>query len=75
RETLATGALPAGTHSISDASRLILNDRIDAFVAAFFLLSVIVILVASGHEWFAVLSGRKSPKSTEVPFETASRAA
>ncbi|HEV7595293.1 MAG TPA: carbon starvation CstA family protein [Gemmatimonadaceae bacterium] len=75
RETLAHGGLPAGAQSISDASRLILNDRIDAFVAAFFLLSVIVILLASAHEWLAVLSGRKSPKSTEIPFETAPRAA
>jgi hypothetical protein len=48
---------------------LILNDRIDAVVAAFFLSSVIVILVASAHEWFTVLTGRKKPVSTEVPFE------
>jgi carbon starvation protein len=70
RETLARGSLPAGTQSISDASRLILNDRIDAFVAAFFLLSVIVILVASAHEWFTIFSGRKLARSTEIPFET-----
>src|SRR3982074_2266233 len=31
-DKLATGALPAGAQSISDASRLILNDRIDAAV-------------------------------------------
>jgi hypothetical protein len=49
---------------------LIVNDRIDAAVAAFFLLSVIVILVASAHEWFTVLSGRKVARSTEIPFET-----
>jgi carbon starvation protein len=75
RETLANGALPVGVQSIGDASRLILNDRIDAAVAAFFLLSVIVILVASAHEWFTVLSGRKVAKSTEIPFEAANRAA
>jgi carbon starvation protein len=75
RETLASGALPAGTQSIGDASRLILNDRIDAAVAAFFLLSVIVILVASAHEWFSVLSGRKVARSTEIPFEATNRAA
>jgi carbon starvation protein len=68
RETLASGALPASTQSIGDASRLILNDRIDAAVAAFFLLSVIVILVASAHEWFVVLTGRKVARSTEVEF-------
>jgi carbon starvation protein len=70
RETLARGTLPAGVQSIGDAGRLILNDRIDAAVAAFFLLSVIVILVASAHEWFTILSGRKLARSTEVPFET-----
>jgi carbon starvation protein len=74
-DKLATGALPAGIHSISDAHRLILNDRIDAAVAAFFLMSVIVILLASLHEWFSVLSGRKVVRSSEVPFEAATRAA
>jgi carbon starvation protein len=67
-DKLATGALPAGAHSMSEANRLILNDRIDAAVAAFFLISVIVILVASLHEWFTVLSGRKIAHSTEVEF-------
>jgi carbon starvation protein len=74
-ETLATGTLPAGVASASQASRLILNDRIDAAVAAFFLISVIVILVASMHEWFTILSGRKIARSTEIPFEEATRAA
>jgi len=36
---------------------------------------VIVILVASLHEWFSVLSGRKAVRSSEVPFEAATRAA
>jgi carbon starvation protein len=74
-ERLASGELPAGVKSISEAHRLILNDRIDAAVAAFFLLSVIVILVASLHEWFTVLSGRKKPVSTEVSYVPAPRAA
>jgi carbon starvation protein len=74
-DKLATGALPAGAHSISEANRLILNDRIDAAVAAFFLISVVVILVASLHEWFTVISGRKTPVSTEVAYEPTPRAA
>jgi carbon starvation protein len=74
-DTLATGALPAGARSLGEANRLILNDRIDAVVAAFFLISVIVILVASLHEWFTVLSGRKKPVSTEVRYEPTPRAA
>jgi carbon starvation protein len=61
--------------STSQASRLILNDRIDAAVAAFFLISVVVILVASLHEWFTIITGRKIARSTEIPFEEATRAA
>jgi hypothetical protein len=51
------------------------NDWIDAAVAGFFLLSVVAIVIASIHEWFVVLTGRKAAKSTEIPFEPASRAA
>jgi carbon starvation protein len=74
-ERIATGALPAGVKTVDDARRLILNDKIDALVAAFFLISVIVILVASAHEWFRVLSGRKAATTTEVPFEPTTKAA
>jgi carbon starvation protein len=74
-DTLARGELPAGVQSITDASRMILNDRIDAGVAAFFLISVIVILVASAYEWFGVLTGRKAATTSEIPFERATRAA
>jgi carbon starvation protein len=72
---VARGALPAGVQSLADARRIIINDYIDAAVAVFFLGSVILILIASAHEWFEVLSGRKAPKSTEIPFTATSRAA
>jgi carbon starvation protein len=72
---ISTGALPSGVQTLAEAKRLVLNDHIDAAVAAFFLLSVVVILVASAHEWFSVLSGRKSAVTSEIPFEAAHRAA
>ncbi len=72
---LASGALPAGVQTIGAARRLIVNDYIDAGVAAFFLLSVVVILIASAHEWFVCITGRKQPRTTEVPFEATTRAA
>jgi carbon starvation protein len=75
RDLLASGTLPAGVQTVADARRLILNDHIDAAVAAFFLISVVVILVASAYEWFTVLSGRKAAETSEVPFEPANRAA
>ncbi|HMF99674.1 MAG TPA: carbon starvation CstA family protein [Gemmatimonadaceae bacterium] len=74
-DQIATGAMPNGVQTLTDAKRLILNDHIDAAVAAFFLLSVIVILVASAYEWFTVLSGRKAAVTSEIPFEPANRAA
>jgi carbon starvation protein len=74
-DKLATGALPNGVQTLAEAKRLILNDHIDAAVAAFFLISVVVILLASAYEWFTVLSGRKVAETSEVPFEAANRAA
>jgi carbon starvation protein len=74
-DRLATGGLPGGVQTLAEAKRLILNDHIDAAVAGFFLLSVVVILVASAHEWFTVLSGRKPAVTSEIPFEPANRAA
>jgi carbon starvation protein len=75
RDTLATGFLPAGAQSAGDAARMIRNDRIDAAVAAFFLLSVLVVLITSAHEWIAVLSGRKRPVSSEVAYVASRRVA
>lgn len=69
--TLAGGGLPPGVQSVTAARRLIVNDYIDAAVAAFFLVSVVVIVAASAHEWFTVLSGRKVARTTEVPFDRA----
>jgi carbon starvation protein len=73
--TLSSGALPSGVQSSGDVRHLIFNDYVDAVVAAFFLVSVVVIVAASAHEWFSVLSGRKIARTTETPFERAPRAA
>jgi len=37
--------------------------------------AVVAILIASIHEWLVVLIGRKAARSTEIPFEAATRAA
>jgi adenylate kinase family enzyme len=42
--------------------------RLDAAVAAFFLIAVVVILADSVREWMAVASGRKIANSSELPF-------
>jgi carbon starvation protein len=51
------------------AGRLIFNDYLNTAVAAFFMISVIVIIVESVREWASVVGGRKPAISTEVPFE------
>jgi carbon starvation protein len=66
--TVAAGNLPAGVKTAADAARMIFNDRLDAAVAGFFLISVVVILASSIHEWYSVLGGSKKAESTEVPF-------
>jgi carbon starvation protein len=60
--------MPPGVADAAGAARLIFNDRLDAAVAAFFMVSVVVILLDSMREWRAVLSGRKPMVSSEVAF-------
>ena len=66
---LASGELPAGVKTVAAARQMMFNDYLDAAVAAFFMVSVVVILADSLREWTAVLGGRKPALSTEVPFE------
>jgi carbon starvation protein len=66
---VAANTLPAAIKTIADARRVIFNDYLDAAVAAFFMVSVVVILADSFREWAAVLGGRKPTVSSEVPFD------
>jgi carbon starvation protein len=68
-DQLAAGVLPRGAADASVAARMIFNDRLDAAVAAFFMIAVVVILADSAREWVAVVRGRKPARSTEVPFD------
>src|SRR5205823_7200466 len=65
---VSSGVLPAAVKTLSDARRMIFNDYLDAAVAAFFMISVVVILADSMREWSLVLGGRKPIVSSEVPF-------
>jgi carbon starvation protein len=67
-DAVAAGRVPAGARTLDAAERMIANDRLDAAVAGFFLAAVAVILADSAREWWAVLSGRKAVRSSEVPF-------
>jgi carbon starvation protein len=69
KEQIATNTLPANIKTVEAAQRMIFNDNLDAGVAAFFLIAVVVILGASIREWLAVVNGRKAAVSSEVPFQ------
>ncbi|HKO15742.1 MAG TPA: carbon starvation CstA family protein [Gemmatimonadaceae bacterium] len=69
RDAAASGSLPSGVASAGIALRMAFNDYLDAAVAGFFMLAVLVILADSMREWTAVLRGRKPAVSSEVPFE------
>ncbi len=64
----AAGAMPAGAKTAADVARMAFNDRLDAGVALFFMVAVIVILVASIHEWLRDYRGVGRP-SSEVPMQ------
>jgi carbon starvation protein len=67
-DALAAGDLPRGAPTIEAARTMIFNDRLDAAVAAFFLVAVWTIVIASVRKWWDVSSGNTPAVSTEVPF-------
>jgi carbon starvation protein len=48
---------------------MLFNDYLDAAVAGFFMISVVVIIADSVREWLAVTGGRKAIVSSEVPVQ------
>ncbi|MEO5567828.1 MAG: carbon starvation protein A, partial [Gemmatimonadaceae bacterium] len=60
RGLLDADKLPGNVKTIGDAQRLIVNDYVNAVVAAFFMVSVIVILADSIRVWLAF---RNTPAS------------
>ena len=65
---ITSGVLPKSVKSIEAAHRMIFNDRLDAAVAAFFLISVVIILADSAREWFRVINGKLAPCTAEAPY-------
>ncbi len=68
RELLAVGKLPPGAQTIEAARRMIFNDRLDAVIAGFFMVAVVVILVESIRVWIGITSGRVKATTTEIAF-------
>jgi carbon starvation protein len=65
---IAAGTAVPGFASAAGVARAAFNDRLDAVVAAVFLLSVVVILWESIREWVRALNGTSVRPSTEIPY-------
>ena len=65
---IAAGTVPPGVATLDAAQRMAFNDRLNAAVVGFFMVCVVVIIVASAYEWFACVSGRKRAVSSEVEY-------
>ncbi len=59
---------PATAARAQELSRLIFNDRLDAFVTGVLIVLVCAIVAESVLEWSRVLSGRKAAAVHEAPF-------
>jgi carbon starvation protein len=70
RGLIDTNKLPANIKSIGDANRMVFNDYLNAVVCAFFMISVVVILVDSIRVW---MSFRRAPgvAPADMALETA----
>jgi carbon starvation protein len=60
--TLASAPATAAT------ARLIFNNRLDAAVTAILVGMVALVLIESGRQWVAILSGRREARVKEAPF-------
>ena len=70
-----TGTLPPGVKSVTDLGRMIFNDYLDAAVAGFFLVLVVIVIADSARIWLGLLRSGAAGRSTEVPFEPGAMAA
>jgi carbon starvation protein len=62
---LAAGVLPPD--AAAQAPRLIFNDRLDAVLTAFFLVTTWVLVIETGRICYAALAGLRCPPFTETP--------
>jgi carbon starvation protein len=60
------GQIAGGTMDPTTGARIIVNDRLDAAVAAIFMVITVVLVIASLREWMAVARDRKRAVSTET---------
>jgi carbon starvation protein len=59
--------ITAGTMDPARGARLMFNDRLNAVVAAIFVLTVLAVVLSSVREWIRILGGGQEPRMAEAP--------
>ena len=65
----AAGTLPPGVKSATDLGRMIFNDYLDAAVAGFFLVLVVIVIADSARIWAGLIRTGATGRSTDAPLE------
>jgi carbon starvation protein len=60
--------IAAGTLDAAAGARMILNDRVNGVVCAFFLVVTALLVVAAAWQWLGILRGRIELRTTETPW-------
>ena len=71
RDAIDANKLPAAIKSVDDARRMMTNDYVNAAVAGFFMISVIVILADSIRVWLSFRNGPDVDRADEIRLKAA----
>jgi carbon starvation protein len=55
--------------SLGDMQQVVTNSTVDGFLAAFFAILIVVVILDAARVWFATTSGRREPVLAETPPE------
>jgi carbon starvation protein len=58
-----------GAQSIEDAPQIMVNTTVDGVLSIIFALMIIIVILDAARVWIGVISGRKEPETTEVPWQ------
>jgi carbon starvation protein len=57
-----------GAQSIEDAGQILVNTTVDGVLSIIFALMIILVIADAARVWIGVISGKKEPATTEVPW-------
>jgi carbon starvation protein len=65
-QRIADGSVPQA--KLAETRHVIFNNRLDAGVTGFFALLILLLLAEAASEWYRILSGKRTARTTETPY-------